>query len=128
MVLEHLGIVSNEDELRQLTHCTFVGTEAFLIVEAARQLGFPSSTKQNLSWNELLLLVHQQHLPIVYLRMRLEPNGPIQTHSVIVLAINDHGVMTLDPAKAKEGGEVLYSVEVFTEMWDSQRGLTILIK
>ena len=70
MVLEHLGVARTEEELRELTLSMFLGTEAHLIVEAAKQLGFADTSKQNLNWNELLLLVHQGRLPIVYLRMQ----------------------------------------------------------
>jgi ABC-type bacteriocin/lantibiotic exporter with double-glycine peptidase domain len=128
MVLEHLGVTKTEEELRALTFCTFVGTEAFHLVEAAKQLGFANSTKQNLIWNELVVLAHQGLLPIVYLRMSLGPDGPIQTHSVIVVEFNERGVLTIDPAREVVGGEVIHSFGDFAQMWESQRGLTILIK
>lgn len=123
-----LGSLELKKSCVALTFCTFDGTNAFLLVEAARQLGFKNSTKQNLNWNELVLLVHQELLPIVYLRMRLEPDGIMQTHSVIVVEINELGVLTVDPAQGEVGGEVIHTVGDFAEMWESQRGLTILIR
>jgi hypothetical protein len=45
MVLEALGQPMEEAALRLLTDCSPLGTDAFHVVEAARQLGFLRSRK-----------------------------------------------------------------------------------
>ena len=126
MVLEHLGLVKTEAELRLLVDTSGLlgGTNALRIVDAARRLGFPDTAKYNLNLQELLWALQQGFFPIVYIAIRLQPNTPVQTHSVIVIEINEQGVLTLDPVS----GEVTHTIDEFNEMWELRRGLTILIK
>jgi len=49
MVLAALGHPMAEDMLCVLTDCSPLGTDAFQVVEAARQLGFPASRKYTLA-------------------------------------------------------------------------------
>jgi hypothetical protein len=49
MVLAALGQPMAEDVLRVVTDCSPLGTDAFQLVEAARQLGFPASRKYTLA-------------------------------------------------------------------------------
>jgi hypothetical protein len=49
MVLAALGRPMTEAALRALTDCSPLGTDAFQLVEAARQLGFPASRKYTLA-------------------------------------------------------------------------------
>jgi hypothetical protein len=47
--------------------CSPLGTKAFHLVEAARQLGFPASRKYTLaSLDEWAAMLAEGHLPIVY--------------------------------------------------------------
>ena len=70
MVLAALGRPMTEAALRALTDCSPLGTDAFKLVEAARQLGFPASQKYTLaSLEELAIVLAEGHLPIVYVDM-----------------------------------------------------------
>lgn len=126
MVLEQLGVVKTEEELRALVDATDVlgGTTALRIVDAAKQLNFPRAAKYNLNFQELLGTLNQGFFPIVYITIRLRPGTPVQRHSVVVLEINERGVLILDPVR----GEVTHEIDEFNEMWEGTRGLTILIK
>ena len=130
MVIEHLGVVKTEEELRVLTDSNFDskyfpgGAEAHRVVDAAKKLGFVNTTKNNLSLQELVAEVVQGRFPIVQIGIRLEPNTPLQNHAVVVVRIDEHGVLLLDPVR----GESLHSQEEFNEMWQRCRGLTILIQ
>lgn len=67
MVLSAFGLQIDEEELRRLSDCTPLGTDAFRLVEAARQLGFTSSYKHTLSsLDELARLIDEGLFPIVY--------------------------------------------------------------
>lgn len=129
MVLEHLGVVKTEEELRVLTDSSFDsqhlpgGTTAFLLAEAAKQLGFPESTKHNLDLRELRQVLSQGFFPIVYIGIRFQPGQPAQTHAVVIIEIDEQGVLMLDPVR----GEVVQTVDEFNRMWEIRRGLTILI-
>ncbi len=125
MVLEHLGVVKTEEELRALADSTDVlgGTNAFHLVNAAKHLGFSNSAKHNLNLQELSQVLSLGRFPIVYIAIRLQTNTPIQNHAVVVVKISE-GVQILDPVR----GEVTHSVEAFNEMWQLRRGLTILIE
>jgi ABC-type bacteriocin/lantibiotic exporter with double-glycine peptidase domain len=129
MVLEHLGEVRTEAELRALTDSEFEsefyagGATALSLVDAAREVGFSNSVKHNLEFQELLWALSQGHFPIVYLSIRLRPGTPLQRHAVVVTEIDEGGVRLLDPVR----GEVTHTVEEFNAMWGRTRGLTILI-
>lgn len=130
MVLEHLGVVRTEKELRELTDSDFDsshypgGAEARHIVDAARKLGFVNTSKNNLTLQELEAVLIQGGFPIVQIGISLRPNTPLQTHAVVVIEINERGVLMLDP----ERGEVVHTQQEFDEMWQLRRGLTILIE
>lgn len=130
MVLEHLGVMKTEKELRVLTDSDFDsryypgGAEARDVVDAARQLGFVNTIRNNLTLHELIAVVIQRRFPIVQIGIRLQPNTPVQSYAVVVVEINERGVLMLDPTR----GEVVTSQEDFDEMWQLRRGLTILIE
>ena len=130
MVLEHLGVVRTEEELRILTDSDFDsphypgGAEARHVVEAARQLGFVNTSRNNLTLQELVGELIQGQFPIVQIGISLGPNTVVQPHAVVVMEINERGVLMLDPVR----GEVVHTQEEFDQMWRRQRGLTILIK
>lgn len=130
MVLEHLGVVRTEKELRVLTDSDFDsphypgGTEARHVVDVARQLGFVNTSRNNLTLQELVAELIRGRFPIVQIGISLRPNTPLQPHAVVVMKINERGVFILDPAR----GEVVHTQEEFDQMWQRQRGLTILIE
>jgi ABC-type bacteriocin/lantibiotic exporter with double-glycine peptidase domain len=129
MVLEHLGVIRTEAELRALTDSDFEsasypgGATALSLVDAARELGFTDSSKENLEFQELLWVLSQGHFPIVYIAISLRPDTPLQRHAVVITEISAQGVRMLDPVR----GEVTHTVEEFNAMWGRLRGLTILI-
>jgi len=130
MVLEHLGVEKAESELRVLMDCDFDsihypgGAEARQVVEAARQLGFINTTKNNLTLQQLVALLIQGHFPITQIGICLEPNTPVQSHAVVIVEINERGVLMLDPSR----GEVMTSQNEFDELWQRRRGLTVLVE
>lgn len=130
MVLEHLGVIRTEAELRALTDSDFEssyypgGATALRLVDAARELGFPDSTKENLEFQELLWVLSQGHFPVVYIAISLRPGTPLQRHAVVVTEIGARGVRILDPVR----GEMIHTVDEFNAMWGRLRGLTILIR
>ncbi len=115
-----------ESQLRELSDCSPLGTDAFQLIEAARQLGYSSSRKHNLSsLNELSLLIDGGFFPIVY--VDLWPiNGGVagQYHSLVVTAVESEKVFVLDPAY----GERNLSRTEFLPAWAEMRFLTILIE
>ncbi len=129
MVLEHLGVVKTERELRALTDSEFDseffpgGATGLLLVQAARDLGFPDSNKQNLQLHELRSVLIEGHFPIVNIAIRLQPGTPLQSHYVVVTEISEQSMNLLDPVR----GEMTHSVDEFEAMWRLRRGLTILI-
>jgi ABC-type bacteriocin/lantibiotic exporter with double-glycine peptidase domain len=129
MVLEALGVVKTEEQLRVLTDSNFDseyfpgGVEAHRVVDAAKQLGFSNTTKNNLSLQELVGMLIEGRFPIVQIAIRLVPDTPLQTHAVVVVEITQDGVLIFDPVR----GEIALSQDEFDEMWQLRRGLTILI-
>jgi predicted double-glycine peptidase len=122
--------VKTEQELRVLTDSDFDstyypgGAEAGRVVDAAKALGFPNTSKNNLMLQELVeIVVVQGRFPIVQIAIRLQPDTPLQTHAVVVIRINQEGVLILDPAQ----GEILLSQAEFDAMWQLRRGLAILV-
>lgn len=70
MVLSAFGLSTDEAQLRRLTDCSPLGTDAFQIVEAARILGFSGFRKCTLTGVEdLAELIGQSMFPIVYVDM-----------------------------------------------------------
>jgi hypothetical protein len=68
MVLSAWGVDVAEAELRQLSDCSPLGTDAFRLVEAARALGFKATRKYTLaSVDDLARLVDDGFYPIVYI-------------------------------------------------------------
>jgi ABC-type bacteriocin/lantibiotic exporter with double-glycine peptidase domain len=130
MVLESLGVVKTEEELRVLTDSNFDseyfpgGAEAHRVVDTAKQLGFSNTSKNNLSLQELVGVLIEGRFPIVQLAVRLVPNTPLQTHAAVVVEINQNGVLLFDPVR----GEIVHSQDEFNEMWQLRRGLAILIE
>jgi hypothetical protein len=125
MVLEALSQPLAEAALRALTDCSPLGTEAFRVIDAARQLGFPASRKYTLaSLEELAVLLKEGHFPIVYVDMWPMHGGLSgQYHALVVIALSPVQVTVLDPLH----GERQVPRDVFQEAWAAMRFLTLVI-
>jgi ABC-type bacteriocin/lantibiotic exporter with double-glycine peptidase domain len=125
MVLDMLGIHLDEAQLRDLTDCSPLGTDAFQLIEAARHLGLTPSRKHTLeSLEELELLIEEGVFPIVYVdTWPLRGGLSGQNHALVVIAVDQENVSVLDPL----AGERDISQEDFQAMWSAMRFLTIVI-
>jgi ABC-type bacteriocin/lantibiotic exporter with double-glycine peptidase domain len=125
MVLGSFGLEMDEGQLRSLTDCTALGTDAFHLVEAARQLGFTASRKHTLSSiDELARLLDEGLFPIVYVDLWPIRGGVSgQFHSMVVISIEQDGISVLDPLI----GERRLAKEDFQAAWSEMRFLTIVI-
>lgn len=125
MVLNSFGLQLDEEELRRLSDCTPLGTDAFRLIEAARQLGFTASRKHTLaSLDELARLLEEGLFPIVYVDLWPIKGGLSgQFHSLVVVSIEQENVLVLDPLV----GERRLAREEFQAAWAEMRFLTIVI-
>jgi len=125
MVLAALGRPMAEELLRVLTDCSPLGTEAFHLVEAARQLGFLASRKYTLaSLDELATMLAEGHFPIVYVDLwPLQGGWSGQYHAMVVIDLDADQVTVLDPLH----GERCVPREDFQVAWSAMRFLTIVI-
>ena len=125
MVLAALGRPMAEGPLRVLTDCSPLGTDAFHLVEATRQLGFLASRKYTLaSLDDLATLLAEGHFPIVYVDLwPLQGGWSGQYHALVVIALDADQVTILDPLH----GERRVPREDFQVAWSAMRFLTIVI-
>lgn len=125
MVLSGFGLQFDEAELRRLSDCTPLGTDAFRLIEAARQLGFTASRKHTLaSLDELSRLIDEGMFPIVYVDLWPIKGGLSgQFHSLVVAGIEQEDVLVLDPLV----GQRRLTREEFQAAWAEMRFLTIVI-
>jgi ABC-type bacteriocin/lantibiotic exporter with double-glycine peptidase domain len=125
MVLDAMGIELDEAQLRDLTDCSPLGTDAFQLIEAARHFGFVASRKYTLeSLEELSSLIEKGNFPIVYVDMwPLQGGLSGQNHALVVIAVDSENVSVLDPL----AGERSISREDFQAAWSEMRFLTIVI-
>jgi ABC-type bacteriocin/lantibiotic exporter with double-glycine peptidase domain len=123
MVLGSFGIDLPEAELRALCDCTpAFGSDALMVVEAARQLGFPLTAKHNLQLTELEVIVNQGHFPIVF--VNLSPlDGLDEQHALVVIDMSQSVVTVYDPLF----GERSLERESFSAAWGLKRNLAILV-
>ena len=124
MALESLGIIKTEEELRGLANCTFLGTDAINLVEAARKSGFSGTRKYSLTFEELKEILDEGLYPIVYLRTELSEGRMPETHSVVIELSDQDGVHLVDPWR----GRIIYDLDRFTREWNVFHGLTILVE
>jgi ABC-type bacteriocin/lantibiotic exporter with double-glycine peptidase domain len=125
MVLGGLGLQTDEARLRHLSDCTPLGTDAFMLVEAARSLGFTASRKYTLeSIDELSRFLEEGLFPIVYVDLWPVRGGLSgQYHSLVVTGVEPDSVAVLDPL----AGERLLTREEFQAAWEEMHRLTIVI-
>jgi ABC-type bacteriocin/lantibiotic exporter with double-glycine peptidase domain len=122
MVLASFGHELSETALRELCDCTPFGTEAFKVVDAVRQLGFPATGKHTLSLDELIAQVRQGLYPIVFVNT-LPIDGITDGHALVVVGIDQTDIAVNDPLH----GERHLPRATFVSAWAMMHNLTILI-
>lgn len=126
MVLAMLGIQLDEAQLRDLTDCSPLGTDAFQLIEAARHLGLTTSRKYTLeTLEELTALIEEGVFPIVYVDMwPLRGGLSGQNHALVEVAVDLETVSVLDPLV----GERNIPREDFQVAWAEMSFLTLMIR
>jgi ABC-type bacteriocin/lantibiotic exporter with double-glycine peptidase domain len=124
MVLSGFGLDLTEERLRELCDCSpLFGTEAMRAVEAARGLGFASTAKYTLRYDELRGLVEGGRYPIAYLSLEAI-GGTEESHAIVVIEADDEVVRVYDPLH----GERRISRLSFATGWAARRNLVILVE
>lgn len=132
MVLESLGEIYTEQELRELCDCTYDsvfllgGTDShpFKVKAAAQTLGFVNTKICRPSFNELKAEQERGLYPIVYVKAQLAPGRPLQKHAVVVVEVGENSVELRDPWR----GELVLSEAAFLAEWVSALRVTILVE
>jgi ABC-type bacteriocin/lantibiotic exporter with double-glycine peptidase domain len=122
MVLSHFNLAVSEAELRARCDCTIFGADAPYIVDVARQLGFNKTDIQNLSPDELQILLDEGRHPIVYVNL-LPIDGIESAHALVALEIGDDAVAVYDP----DQGERLLPIGAFFKAWELKLNLAIIV-
>jgi ABC-type bacteriocin/lantibiotic exporter with double-glycine peptidase domain len=122
MVLSHFNLAVSEAELRARCDCTIFGADAPYIVDVARQLGFNKTDIQNLSPDELQILLDEGRHPIVYVNL-LPIDGIEGAHALVALEIVDDAVAVYDP----DQGERLLPIGAFFKAWELKLNLAIIV-
>jgi ABC-type bacteriocin/lantibiotic exporter with double-glycine peptidase domain len=122
MVLSHFNLAVSEAELRARCDCTIFGADAPYIVDVARQLGFNKTDIQNLSPDELQILLDEGRHPIVYVNL-LPIDGIDGAHALVALEIGDDAVAVYDP----DQGERLLPIGAFFKAWELKLNLAIIV-
>ena len=122
MVLSHLNLSVSEAELRARCDCTILGADAPYVVDVARQLGFNKTDIQNLSPDELQILLDEGRHPIVYVNL-LPIDGIEGAHALVALEIGDDAVAVYDP----DQGERLLPIGAFFKAWELKLNLAIIV-
>ena len=122
MVLSHFDLSVSEAELRARCDCTIFGADAPYVVDVARQFGFNKTDIQNLSPDELQILLDEGRYPIVYVNL-LPIDGIDGSHAVVALEIGDDAVTVYDP----DQGERLLPIGAFFKAWDLKRNLAVIV-
>jgi ABC-type bacteriocin/lantibiotic exporter with double-glycine peptidase domain len=122
MVLSHFNLSVSEAELRARCDCTIFGADAPYVVDVARQLGFNNADIQNLSPDELQIILDEGRYPIVYVNL-LPIDGIEGAHTLVALEIGDDSVTVYDP----DQGERLLPIGAFFKAWELKRNLAIIV-
>jgi ABC-type bacteriocin/lantibiotic exporter with double-glycine peptidase domain len=122
MVLSHFNLSASESELRARCDCTIFGADAPYIADVARQLGFNKTDIQNLSPDELQILLDEGRHPIVYVNL-LPIDGIEGAHTLVALEIGDDSVTVYDP----DQGERLLPIGAFFKAWELKRNLAVIV-
>jgi ABC-type bacteriocin/lantibiotic exporter with double-glycine peptidase domain len=123
MVLSSLGHEVTEASVRAVCDCTVFGTEALKAVDAMRQCGFPGTTKQTCTLEELRAQLHGGQWPIVFLNT-LPITGERNAHAVVAIEVESVQVTVYDPLD----GERVLPQATFLTAWAMMHNLTLLIQ
>jgi ABC-type bacteriocin/lantibiotic exporters, contain an N-terminal double-glycine peptidase domain len=123
MVLSHFNLSVSEAELRARCDCTIFGADAPYVVDVARQLGFNKTDIQNISPDELQILLDEGRHPIVYVNL-LPIDGIEGAHALVALEIGDDAVAVYDP----DQGERLLPIGAFFKAWELKLNLAIIVE
>lgn len=123
MVLARLGREVTEATIRTVCDCTVFGTEALKAVDAMRQLGFPGTTKQTCTLEQLREQLHRGHWPIVFVNT-LPITGQRNAHAVVVVDVGSAQCTVYDPLD----GERVLPQATFLTAWAMMHNLTLLIQ
>jgi len=124
MVLSGFGLDLAEERLRELCDCSpLFGTDAMRAVEAARGLGFASTAKYTLQYDELRSLVADGRHPVAYLSLEAI-GGTEESHAVVVIEAGELAVTVYDPLY----GERRIARQSFDTAWAARRNLVILVE
>ncbi|HEY9436883.1 MAG TPA: cysteine peptidase family C39 domain-containing protein [Blastocatellia bacterium] len=123
MVLSHFNLSVSEAELRARCDCTIFGADAPYVVDVARQLGFNKTDIQNISPDELQILLDEGRHPIVYVNL-LPIDGIEGAHALVALEIGDDSVTVYDP----DQGERLLPIGAFFKAWELKLNLAIIVE
>jgi ABC-type bacteriocin/lantibiotic exporter with double-glycine peptidase domain len=132
MVLASFGVAKTEQELRELSDCTYDsvflsgGTDPhpFKLKAAAQSLGFVNTTIASPTFDELKSELERGLYPIIYVKAQLAPDRPLQKHAVVVVEIGENSVEIRDPWR----GELVLSEAAFLTEWVAARRVTILVE
>lgn len=124
MVLAHLGQELPEMTLRDLCECDDDGTFQSKAIECAKHYGFHNSYWAYVGFDDLEAELKRGLFPIVFLQ--LSSSYGVNTHAVVVTAIDAEVVEMLDPHPVF-GGERTMGKRQFIQNWLPMNGLTILI-
>jgi ABC-type bacteriocin/lantibiotic exporter with double-glycine peptidase domain len=122
MVLASLGHEVTEATMRTRCDCTVFGTEALKAVDAMRQVGFPGTTKQTCTLEDLRQQLHEGYWPIVFVNT-LPITGQRNAHAVVVVEVEPAQLTVYDPLD----GERLLPQATFLTAWAMMHNLALLI-
>lgn len=123
MVLTSLGREVAEATVRTLCDCTVFGTEALKAVDAMRQFGFPGTTKQTCTLEELRQQLQGGHWPIVFVNM-LPITSQRNAHAMVVVEVGAAQLIVYDPLD----GERVLPEATFLTAWAMMHNLALLIQ
>ena len=122
MVFSYFNLSVSEAELRAHCDCTIFGADAPYVVDVARQLGFDKTDIQNLSPDELQIILDEGRYPIVYVNL-LPIDGREGAHALVALEIEGDAVTVYDP----DQGERLLPIGAFFRAWELNGNLAIIV-
>ena len=126
MVMESLGVIATEAEIRERCECDEEGTAFKKIAAGASTYGFQESWALSLGIDEDAGFTKLQELlrnganPIVYLRILPFPHYP---HAVVVCKLTTDAVEVLDP----HYGQRQIKLPRFLADWTDTRQVTVFI-
>jgi ABC-type bacteriocin/lantibiotic exporter with double-glycine peptidase domain len=119
MVLAYYRVYRSEDDLIYACNCDREGTRPDDVVDAARDLGFASTSKDRPSTDELKLILQEGFHPIVWMATET-------AHAVVLVEIKKESARVLDPAL--QAGDCEISLQAFEQQRELARRLTVIVR